>query len=183
MVNGVPVLSSDVDLAEAGVLVPRQTGESEESYRRAVVEALLDLELRWQDLEAAGIATRLPVNLDAAWNSTLRRVGGEEELHQRLQRIGLPEAALKNLVRRAAVVEAYVASRFGPFARPTEQEVEKAWREDLAPKLQAAGKPVPLLADVRGQVETLLRERKLGAEVDGWTSELAKRAEIVRYFR
>jgi hypothetical protein len=182
MVNGVPILASDVALATAGALVPRDAGESDEGYRRAVVEALVELELRWQDLRAAAIASRVPVDLDAAWSATLRRVGGEEELRKRLESIGLPEVALKELVRRAAVVEAYVSSRFGPFARPTEQEVEKAWREELVPKLRAAGKPVPALADVRGQVEALLRERKLTAEVEGWTAELAKRAQIVRYF-
>jgi hypothetical protein len=182
MVNGVPILASDVALATAGALVPRNIGESDADYRRAVVEALVDLELRWQDLRAAAIASRVPVDLDAAWSSTLRRVGGEEELRKRLERIGLPEAALEELVRRAAVVEAYVASRFGPFVRPTDQEVEKAWREELVPKLLAAGKPVPPLAEARSQVEALLRERKLSAEVEGWTAELAKRAEIVRYF-
>jgi hypothetical protein len=182
MVNGVPILASDVALATAGALVPRNAGESDESYRRTVVEALVELELRWQDLRAAAIASRVPVDLDAAWSSTLRRVGGEEELRARLERIGLPEAALRDLVRRAAIVEGYVSSRFGPFARPTEQEVEKTWREELVPKLRAAGKPVPALAEVRGQVEALVRERKLTSEVEGWTAELAKRAQIVRYF-
>jgi hypothetical protein len=49
------------------------------------------------------------------------------------------------------------------------------------PKLKAAGHAVPDLAEVRAEVEALLRERKLTAEVDRWTSDLAKRAEIIRY--
>ncbi|HVN30575.1 MAG TPA: hypothetical protein VMT45_01180 [Thermoanaerobaculaceae bacterium] len=181
MVNGVPVLASDADLAEAGALIPRQQGESDDAYRYAVVEALIDLELRWQDLEAVAITQRVPVDLDAAWRKVVQRVGGEGELHLRLQRIGLPEAALRELIRRAAVVEAYVASRFGPLARPTPQEVQKAWEEELVPKLKAAGQPVPDLAQVRANVEALLRERKLAAEVERWTSDVAKRAEIIRY--
>jgi len=111
----------------------------------------------------------------------VQRVGGEEELRRRLGQIGLSEGALRELLRRAAVVEAYVASRFGPFVRPTAQEVEKAWREELAPKLEAGGQPAPDLSQVRSQVEALLRERKLTAEVERWTSDLAKRAEIIRY--
>ena len=71
LVNGVPVLVSDVDLAEVAALVPRQPGESDDDYRRAVVEALVDLELRWQDLEAAAIAPRIPVDLDAAWRKAV----------------------------------------------------------------------------------------------------------------
>jgi hypothetical protein len=181
LVNGVPVLQSDVDLAEVAALVPRQQGESDADYHKAVVDALVDLELRWQDLEAAAISSRVPVDMDAAWRATLKRAGGEEELRRRLAGIGLDEPAVRGLVRRAAIVEAYVSTRFGPFVRPTAQEVEKAWQEELVPKLRAAGKPVVDLSEVRVQVEALLRERKLTAEVERWTSDLAKRAEIVVY--
>jgi hypothetical protein len=181
LVNGVPVLASDVDLAEAGSLVPRQPGETDDAYRRVTVEALIDLELRWQDLEAAALAPRIAIDLDAAWQKTVQRAGGEQELRARLKRVDLSEDALRELVRRAAVVEGYVASRFGPFTRPTAQEVERAWERELVPKLQAAGKPVPDLSQVRPEVEALLRERKLSAEVERWTADLAKHAEIIRY--
>lgn len=183
LVNNVPVLASDVDLAEVAGLVPRQSGEPEESYRNAIAEALVQLELRWQDLEASAASSRIPVDLDAAWRTTVQRAGGETELRRRLLEIGLPEADLRDLVRRAAVVQAYVASRFGPFVRPTPQEVEKAWRDEFVPKLGASGKPVPPLAQVRDELEALLRERKLSAEVERWTTDLERRAEIVRYFR
>jgi hypothetical protein len=183
LVSGVPVLASDVDLAAVAALVPRQQGESEDDYRRAVVEALVDLELRWQDLEASALASRISVDLGGAWRKMVQRVGGEEELRRRLDRIGLSEGALRELLRRAAVVEAYVASRFGPFVRPTAPEVEKTWLEELVPKLKAAGQPVPDLSQVRSQVEALLRERKLTAEVERWTADLAKRSEIIRYFK
>jgi hypothetical protein len=181
VVNGVPILASDVELAEAAALVPRQTGEGDAEYRRAVVGALLDLELRWQDLNAAGIALRMPIDLDAAWQATARKAGGEEGLRNTLAQIGLNERELRELVRHAAVVQAYVASRFAPFVRPTPQEVEAAWRQELAPQLEKEGKQVPPLTDVREKVEGLLRERKLSAEVERWTADLAKHAEIVRY--
>ena len=181
VVNGVPVLATDVELAEAGRLVPHEPGEGDIAYRAAVLDALIELELRWQDLEAAALTSRVQVDLGAAWAATVKRAGGADALHDRLAALGLPELALRGLVRRAAVVEAYVATRFAPFVRPSAAEVEKAWKEELAPRLEAAGKPVPPLAAVRDQVEALLRERKLSDEVDRWTEELAKRADIVRY--
>ncbi len=181
VVNDVPILVSDAELAEVAALVPRQAGESDGDYRKVVVEALVSLELRWQDLASAGITARSPADADAAWRATVQRAGGEDELHRRLAAIGLGERELRALVRRAAVVQAYVASRFAPFARPSPREVESAWQKEFAPELEKAGKPVPPLADVRGEIENLLRERKLSAEVERWTSDLAKRAEIVRY--
>jgi len=181
VVNGVPILASDAELAEVAALVPRQAGESDGDYRRAVVEGLVDLELRWQDLTAAGITARARTDLEAAWRVTVQRAGGDEALHQRLTETGLAERELRELVRHAAVVQAYVAARFAPFARPTPHEVETAWQQELAPELEKAGKPVPSLAEVRGEVEALLRERKLSSEVERWTADLAKRAEVVRY--
>jgi hypothetical protein len=181
LVNNVPVLASDVELAEVGALVPREPAESDADYARAVLDALVDLELRWQDLQAAGITTRAQVDLDAAWRATMERAGGEEALREKLAQIGFNEGPLRELVRRAAVVQSYVASRFGPFVRPTSQEVETFWQQELIPQLKSEGKPVPPLADVRPKVEALLRERKLAAEIDRWTAELAKRAEVVRY--
>ncbi len=183
LVNGVPVLASDVELAEVAQLVPRGDGEGEVEYRRAVLDALIALQLRWQDLEAAALTERVQVDLAAAWGSVVARAGGEAALRTRLDAIGLPPETLRDLVRRAAIVEAYVATRFGPFARPTPREVEDAWKGELAPDLAASGKPVPDLAAVRAEVEALVRERKLDAEVRRWTAELETRASVVRYLR
>jgi len=181
VVNGVPILASDAELAEIAALVPRQSDQGDVEYRRAVVEALVDLELRWQDLTAAGITARANPDMTSAWRATVQKAGGEEALHQHLAAVGLGERELRELVRHAAVVQAYVATRFAPFARPTAREVESAWNDELAPQLARAGKPVPPLAEVRGEVVALLRERKISSEVERWTGELAKRAEIVRY--
>jgi len=183
LVGGAPILASDAELAEAGALVPRLAGEDDDAHRHAVLDALIDLELRWQDLETAAMASRTKVDLDAAWQATVQRAGGDEALRARLAAMGLPEAALRNLVRRAAIVEAYVGARFAPFVRPTAEEIEAVYRDELTPALRASGKPVPELATVRHQVEALVRERKLTAEVERWTAELARRAEVVRYVR
>ncbi len=183
LVGGTPILASDAELAEAAQLVPRAADEDDAAHRSAVVDAMIALELRWQDLETAAMASRTQVDLDAAWASTVRRAGGEDALRARLAAIGLPEAALRELVRRAAIVEAYVGFRFAPFVRPSAEEVEETYREELVPALRATGRPVPELAAVRGEVEALVRERKLTAEVERWTGDLARRTEVVRYVR
>jgi hypothetical protein len=183
VVNGAPVLASDVEVAELGRVVPRQEGEDDTSYRRAVAEALVALQLRWQDLESAGIASRLQVDTEGAWKRTLERAGGEQEVQERLSAAGLPESLLRELVDRAATVEAYVADRFAPFSRPTPREVEEAYAHELLPAVRKAGGAPPPLEEVRGKLETLLQERKLNAEVERWTAELEQRGVVVRYFR
>lgn len=182
LVNGVPVLASDVELAEIARLVPRDAGESDTDYRRAVVEALVALELRWQDLQAAGVVLRQSVDHERAWRGVVERAGGASALAARLAAAGLEEALLRELVRRAAVVEAYVAGRFGAFVHATGEELERAFREELLPSLPP-GAPPPELAAVRPQLEAILEERKLAAELERWTRDLESRGEVVRYLR
>ncbi len=180
-VNGTPILASDVELVELAGLVPRAAGEDDAAHRRAVEEALIALALRWQDLDRTGLAARVKPNLEAAWATVVARAGGEESLARKLDAAGLPESLLREIVRRLATVEAYAAERFGPFVRPTLQEVEAAYANELLPALTAGAGSPPPLEEVRAQLELLVRERKLVAEIDRWTAELAARARIQRY--
>ncbi len=180
-VNGTPILASDVELVELAGLVPRAAGEDDAAHRRAVEEALIALALRWQDLDRTGLAARVKPNLEAAWATVVTRAGGEESLARKLDAAGLPESLLREIVRRLATVEAYATERFGPFVRPTLQEVEAAYANELLPALTAGAGSPPPLEEVRAQLELLVRERKLVAEIDRWTAELAARARIQRY--
>jgi hypothetical protein len=181
LVGSTPVLASDAELAELAQLVPREAGESDESYRRAVVDALIALELRWQDLASAGMTTRVQADVDGAWAAVTKRAGGEDALRARLTASGLGEAELRTLVGRAAVVQAYALNRFAPFARPTADEVETLYRQEVVRSLERDGQPVPPLDEVRASLEAILRERKLDAEVERWTGELAARTQVLRY--
>ena len=183
LVNGVPILVSDVELAEIAALVPHAESESPAEYRNVVAEALVLLALRWQDLDVAGVTSRTAVDLAAAWASVVTRAGGVETLREQLRAVGLDEALLRALVRRAAIVQAYVGTRFAPFIRPTANEVETVYRDELAPQLVATGKVAPPLVQVRAQVEALVRERKLNTEIARWTDELERRGEVIRYFK
>lgn len=181
LVGSTPVLASDAELAELAQLVPREAGESDESYRRAVVDALIALELRWQDLASAGMTTRVQADVDGAWAAVTKHAGGEDTLQARLTASGLGEAELRTLVGRAAVVQAYALNRFAPFARPTADEVETLYRQEVVRSLERDGQPVPPLDEVRASLEAILRERKLDAEVERWTGELAARTQVLRY--
>ena len=181
LVGATPVLASDAELAELGGLVPREPGEDDAAYRSAIVDALIALELRWQDLNSTGLRSRVQVDLDAAWSAVAARAGGADELRARLAATGLDEAELRGLVERAAIVQAYALNRFAPFARPTEGEVETLYRREVVPEFEREGRPAPPLAEVRAEIEGLVRERRLNAEVERWTAELAARTPVQRY--
>jgi len=183
LVGSTPVLASDAELAELAGLVPREAGEDDDAYRRAVVDALIALELRWQDLTSAGLRSRVQADLEASWDVVVKRAGGAEALRARLSAIGLGEAELRALVERAVVVQEYAVNRFAPFVRPSDDEVEALYRRELVPELERDGQPVPQLDEVRASIEAIVRERKLNVEVERWTAELAARTRVQRYVR
>jgi len=183
LVNGVPILASDVELARLACLVPRLPQEDEAAYQRTLVEALVALELRYQDLAAAHLEQRLPLDWARAWDKVLTAAGGEEALQEKLAAAGLSLASLKRLVRRAALVEAYVATRLASGLRVSQGELEAYYRNEFFPAWPLSLGPPPPLEAVRQQVEAILRERKLRQEVDRWTEELAQRGEVIRYLR
>ncbi|MGE5236834.1 MAG: hypothetical protein ACM3O7_10840 [Acidobacteriota bacterium] len=183
VVNDEAILTSDVQLAELANLVPREQGETDKAYHGAVLEALIELDLRWQDLESSGLSERVEADVDGAWAAAVKSAGGQDQLDGRLREIGLPEVALRRLVRRAAIVQAYVSSHFAPFVRPTVDEIKAVYDRELLPATRKAGEAVPELAAVRPQIEEIVRQRKLLAEVDRWTKELAARGQVVRYYR
>lgn len=183
LVNGVPILASDVELADIAGLVPRLPGEDEAAFRSAVLEALIALELRYQDLAEAHLEKRVPYDWEAAWQRVVAQAGGEEVLNRKLNAAGLSQGDLVRLVRRAALVEAYVAKRFAPGVRVSREDVEAFYRSEFLPRWPATAGPPPPLEQVRAEVEALVREDKLRREVERWTQELAQRGEVIRYFR
>lgn len=183
LVNGVPILASDVELASIAGLVPKLPHEDEASYRKAVLEALIALELRYQDLAGARLATRVSYDAEAAWQRVVTQAGGEEELQRKLAEAGLGEADLRRLVERAALVEAYVAKWFAPSLRVRQEEVETYYQKEFLPRWPSGQGPPPSLAQARSQLEALMKEKKLLEQIQRWTEELAHRGEVVRYSR
>lgn len=183
LVNGVPILASDVELASIAGIVPKLPQEDDAGYRKAVLEALIALELRYQDLAEARLQTRVSYDWQAAWQRVVAKAGGEGELQRQLQEAGLSEGELVRLIQRAALVEAYVAKWFAPSLRVTYEELEAYYQQEFLPRWPSGQGPPPSLAQVRSQLEALVREKKLLQHVERWTEELARRGEVVRYLR
>lgn len=183
LVNGVPILASDVELAEIAGIVPKMPQEEEASYRKAVLEALIALELRYQDLVEARLEQRVSYDWQAAWQRVVTQAGGEEQLVRKLSEHGFSQGELLRLIKRAALVEAYVAKWFAPSLRVTQGELEAYYRQEFLPRWPVGQGPPPPLEQVRPQLEALVKETKLLEQVQIWTEELARRGEVIRYSR
>lgn len=156
-------------------------GDSDDDYRREVLDALIAQALRYRDVERFG-AQDIPADtIEARVVEIQRRFPSEAEFTAALTRAELTADELRALVKRQLQVEAYIQERFAPLVFVTNEEIDEYYRGAWREQRRQRGLPVPPLADVRDEVRAALRLSRLQVEIDKWTSQLRARANVDVY--
>jgi hypothetical protein len=156
-------------------------GNTEEEYRREVLDALIAQALRYRDVERFG-AQDIPADtIDARLLEIQRRFPSEAEFTAALTRSELTLDELRALIKRQLQVEAYIQERFAPLVFVTNEEIEDYYRDTWRQQRRDRGLAVPPLNDVREEVRAALRLSRLQVEIDRWTSQLRARANVDVY--
>ena len=156
-------------------------GESEEDYRREVLDALIAQALRYRDVERFGAQDISTDTIEARVVEIQRRFASEEEFAAALARAELMPDELRALVKRQLQVEAYIQERFAPLVFVTNEEIDDYYRGPWREQRRGRGLPVPPLSEVREEVRAALRLSRLQVEIDRWTSQLRARANVDVY--
>ncbi len=182
VVDGDPILDSDVDRALALAAPPRAAGETDTDVRRRVLDGLIEERLRVHEVERYGFE-QVPVELIAKQVDAIRaRFPSEEAFRRRLQSLGMQLDGLQQLVAQQLQVMVYVDELLGARVFVGLEEIEAYYQQTLTPQLSAAGKPVPPLDEVREQIREVLRQQRLNDELQRWTAELRRRADVQDFF-
>ena len=163
VVDGRPLLASDLELARLAGLGRTLPGTD-------LLEARIRLEAAYLDLEG----DRLEADTAAAYRRLLAAVGGEA----RLAAAGFGPADLEALARRVAAVEAYIARRLRPRVRVADEEVASAYRSEIVAPVAAAGGEPPPLEEVAARLRRLLEERRLNRLLEEWLGEVLARHRV-----
>lgn len=182
VVDRTPLLRSDVDLAELLVLVDRPIGSTDAEYRSALLEARVQLEVQFRDLEESGILYRLDLNVAEVRRSFLSKAGGLESLTPELEAVGLDESDIDELALRVCAANAYAEQRLRPRVSVNMQEIETAYRK-LAVDLESQGEAAPPLTSVQDRLHRLIAERKLNDEIERWVDRALEEREVTRFVR
>ncbi len=182
VVDGDPILRSDVERALALGTAPPPTGVSERDQRRRVLDGLIEERLRIHEVERYGFE-QVPVELIAKQVETIRaRFPSDEAFRQRLQALGMTMEGLEQLVAQQLQVLVYVDELLGARVFVGLEEIEAHYHATLVPQLRVAGQPVPPLDEVREQIREVLRQQRLNEELLRWTAELRRGADVEDYF-
>ncbi|MCP4895768.1 MAG: hypothetical protein GY906_02240 [bacterium] len=183
VVGDTPILVSDLALAAAVEIVPRDDQEVDATFHERVLDSLIRLELQYQDLEASASLDRLEIESEPLARTMYTRCATDGSLHSELQELGLLSSDVESLAHRVAAVTAYVDQRLLPRISVSFQELESAYRELIQDPITAVGEEPPPLVSVRERLADVVTERKLNAEIERWLEQARERLEVTRFRR
>jgi len=177
-----PILASELEKVIALGLVQRREKEDDVAFRRRILNGLIEERLRFHEIDRFGFE-QVPVDLIEKNVAEIRaRFPNEEAFRKTLRDLGLTQQALRQLVARQLMVLTHVEEQLGPRVFVSLDDITAYHRNVLTPEMQKRKQPVPPLEDVRDQIRAVLKEQRLNQELDKWTEELRRAADIHIYF-
>lgn len=177
-----PILASEIERVVALGLARRNPGEDDVRFRRRILDDLVEQRLRFHEIDRYGFE-QVPVDLIEKNVADIRaRFPNDEAFRKTLRDLGLTQQALRQLVARQLMVLTHVEEQLGPRVFVSLDDITQYYRTTFTREMQRQKAPVPPLDDVREQIRTVLKEQRLNQELDTWTEELRRKADIHVYF-
>lgn len=177
-----PILASDLDRAIGLELVSRAEDETDEAFRRRVLDRMLEERLRAHEVDRFGFTEVSPLEVEKATRALEEKFGSRRAFEERLSEIGLTREDVRQIVARQVMVLTYVDERLGARVFVSLDDIRDYYDSILVPEMRASGQAVPEFDEVRESIRRVIREQRLNEEIDRWTEELRLEADIEDYF-
>ena len=182
VVDDDPILESQLDQIIGIGLVEPQEGEDDTRFRRRILDGLIEEKLRFHEVDRFGFA-EVPVDqVEEQFEAVRGRFPDAESFQARLEELSLNEQGLRQLLARQVMVLIYVEERLGARVFVGLEEIQEYYDSELVPRLEANNEPVPPIREVREPIRQVLKEELLNEEIERWTDELRRDADVVDYF-
>lgn len=160
---------------------PHKAGQSDDEYRRDILDALIAQALRFRDVERFGAPDVSKDSIESRLLEIQKRFASAAEFGAALARAELTPDEVRALIKRQLQVEGYIQERFAPLIFVSSDEIESYYRGTWSQQRRARGLPIPPLSDVSDEIRTLLRADRLQTEVTNWTAQLRARVNVDIY--
>jgi hypothetical protein len=142
---------------------------------------LIDQRLILQEAEKLPTIVPTPAEITTARNELARNFRTQEELQERLRRVGLTSERLDEIVEQRLKMEKYLDFRFRNFVVISEKEVTDYYNQVYVPRFKERfpGRIVPAQAQIKDEIERNLIESKIESDTDAFLDTARERAEIV----
>jgi len=172
---------SEITQMEQIRFFPKASSQSEDDYRREILDDLIAQALRYRDVERFGAADVSKDAIEARLLEIRNRFATPTDLEAALQKAELTLDEVRTLIKREIQVENYIQERFAPMIVVSSDEIDAYYRGAYSKERRQRGLAVPPLASVQEDIRTTLKSARLQQEVDKWTTELRSRANVDVY--
>jgi hypothetical protein len=159
----------------------RKVQQSEDDYRREILDRLIAQALRYRDVERFGAEDIAADSIEARLKEIQQRFPTIADFNAALQRAELTLDEVRALVKRQIQVESYIQERFAPMIFVSSEEIENYYRGPWSQQRRERGLPIPPLSQVQEEIRALLKSSRLEQEVERWTAQLRSRANVDVY--
>src|SRR5690606_25304528 len=149
---------------------------------RRVLDGLIEQRLRLHEIGRFGFEDASFEDVETQFAALRGQFADDAALAVELERLGLTENDVRQLLSRQLAVLGYVEERLGPRVLVDADEIRRYYDEELAPRMAAESAPLPPIDEVREAIRAVLRERELNLEIERWTAELRAAADVVDLF-
>ena len=156
-------------------------GESDEAFRRRVINSLVEERLRFHEIDRYGFEQVAVEDIEKAVAGVRAGFKDDASFQKALREVGLSVRGLRQLMARQLLVLTYVNERLGPKVFVSFDDITRYYKTVLTPEMQKKGQPAPPLEDVREDIREVLKQQKLTQEIQTWTEELRNKADVVIY--
>ena len=132
--------------------------------------------------EAVKLPTIAPTDqeITAARDVLVKQFPTQEELRQRMIRVGLTAEKLNDILEQRVHIEKYLDFRFRSFIVISQKDVADYYRDVFVPRFKRRSPTVivPTLDQARPEIEKILTESKVESDIDSFLDNARDRAEI-----
>jgi hypothetical protein len=177
-----PILQSEVSQVVELRMVERLEGESDRDLRRRILDQLIEQRLRFHEIDSFGFVELPTDEVEKGFEEIRARFASGAAFENRLERLGLEADSLRQLVARQFMVLTYVEERLGPRVFVDLDDIRAYYEGTFVPEMRRRGADPPPLQNVREAIRAVLKEERLNEEIDRWTEELRRQADVEDYF-
>lgn len=159
---------------------PSPAGSVNSDLLKQMLEVLIDQRLVYQEAAKIPSAEVSQDDIDKKRNELIKKFASETAFRQRVESVGLTSARIDELMRERVLIDRFVEFRFRSFVFVSENEIQKYYDEQLAPRVRQAGQVPPPVEQVRDQINELLKREKFDQELDRWLKEARQRSDIIQ---
>lgn len=181
-VDEVAIPESAVRRAMVVSALESEPGESRESYRARVLDALIDQRLQYDEALRFGPPPPDAAALEAALarvRQRLREQGKDPEAE--FAAAGMTPEEVRESLERQLIVQRYLLERFRPVAFADEARAREEYEKVYVPERRAAGAPAPPFERVSEEMRSRSQQRVFDEEVARWMAELRARSRVAIY--